>query len=260
MSTGMQRDDYFNMNQMNDNLASNWNAAIGASTQDPWSNWIVNNQQREISNQQKNKEIANQKYGIDKNLEGSKYGDDTRYKTAQLEAQNSKDILGMKFGYADKVRGDIFSQMNSLYGSGGGGFQGIDFGQAPQITTGGVYNPQQIQGQINNQIAQNDARTAATKRDLSRSMASRGYGAGSPLLAALNAQADARNLGANNDAYRNTLWDAGSANAQQNLKSQQAAADAFMGYGQLQLGQQQNRISAMNPLFQLLGQIGSVNI
>jgi hypothetical protein len=108
--------------------------------------------------------------------------------------------------------------------SGYGGGQG---GQQPTIKVGGVWNPKQIQGQVNQTRAQNDQAMRTQQREQSQQAAAGGFGARSPLLAALQGQAFGANLGVNTQAEQQLRTQMSQMNAQQLLATQQAKEAQF---------------------------------
>ncbi len=100
---------------------------------------------------------------------------------------------------------------------------------SPEISVGPVWNPQQIQQQVNAGRAKNDQGTAAQGMATEEALAGKGYGANSPLLVALQGQQRMSNLGQNADLERQTRMGAQQANVDQILKSQQARATEFLG-------------------------------
>lgn len=108
-------------------------------------------------------------------------------------------------------------------------------GLGPNITVGGVWNPQQIQQQVNATRAQNDQSMQSQNRQQQQTTAGQGFGSHSPILAALQGQNYAANLGANTQAEQQLRTTAAQQNAQQTLATQQAR--------QGQYNQQQQQIT-----------------
>jgi hypothetical protein len=100
-------------------------------------------------------------------------------------------------------------------------------GPGPSITVGGVWNPEQIQQQVNATRAQNDQSMQTQNRAAASDLAARGFGSNSPLLAALQGQNFASNLGANTQAEQQLRTTAAQQNAQQTLATQQAAEGQY---------------------------------
>jgi hypothetical protein len=145
-----------------------------------------------------------------------------------LSAQNTQSRFNTVFPY---VSGQISSLQNQLGGQsgqqGGGGQAG-----APKIDASPVWTPSQVQGQVNSQVAGNDAQTAGNIRQNAQGLAGRGFGGRSPLLSELTAQAQGQGMQANNQVRQAVPFNAAQGNAQQLLAGQQAQQ------GQYQSGQE----------------------
>jgi hypothetical protein len=119
-------------------------------------------------------------------------------------------------------------------------------GAGPKITVGGVWNPQQVQQQVNQTRAQNDRSTQTQQTGQAQQLAGRGFGSNSPLLQSLYGQSNANNLATNTNAEQQLRWNAAQGNQQAILNTQQAAA--------------QNYGARQNELLQARGQdVGRVN-
>lgn len=126
----------------------------------------------------------------------------------------------------------IQGQMGGLGGSGSGGFgyKGPPLGQRPEISDAPVYSEQQINQQVNAQRAENDMATAAQQRGVQNKMAGRGFGANSPLSAALQNSLAMSNMATNTANEQDLRWKAASGNAAQRLEAQKARATQDLGY------------------------------
>jgi hypothetical protein len=102
------------------------------------------------------------------------------------------------------------------------------FGQGqtpfPTINQGGVWDQNQIQGQVNNMRAQNDASTAGQQRTLRGDLAGRGFGGNSPLYQELATNMQGQNMATNTSAENNLRFGAAQANRQAQLQGQGLAA------------------------------------
>lgn len=116
-------------------------------------------------------------------------------------------------------------------------------GPSPEITVGGVLNPQQIQQQVNAARAANDMATGSRITDTNRSLAGRGFGAGSPLAAALSTGMQNQNLATNTANEREIRLGGAQMNSGQLLRSQMAREEQF---GR----RQQEDIERRRPYFQ----------
>jgi hypothetical protein len=117
----------------------------------------------------------------------------------------------------------MFQDLMTQMATGGGMYQpGGQVGQAPPITVGGVYSPDQTQQQVNAARAQNDAALQTYMRAAAGRLAGRGYGADSPVMAALAGQAQGQNVAANADSERQIRMTAAEQNAQHLLGTEQA--------------------------------------
>ena len=127
----------------------------------------------------------------------------------------------------------VQGQLGGLMAGGGGnfGYRGNPLPSTrPEISDAPVYNEQQIQANVNAQRAQNDQATAAQQKAVSGQMAARGYGANSPLAAALQNSLAIGNLQANTANEQDLRWKAASGNASQRLEAQKARSAQDLGY------------------------------
>ncbi len=100
-------------------------------------------------------------------------------------------------------------------------------GPSPEITVGGVLNPQQIQQQVNSMRASNDQTGAGQMAKQASQLAGRGFGSNSPLLAALQGQTQANTLAQNVGGEREIRLGAAGQNAEHLLGTQQAREGQF---------------------------------
>lgn len=125
----------------------------------------------------------------------------------------------------------------------------------PSIRVGGVYNPQQIQQQVNASNAAIDRTTGTQNAQAAQQSGSRGFGSNSPLLMALQGQNNASGLAAKVQGENQLRTSAAGMNAQQQLASQQAAAGA---YGQRQQESIQRRGQSLSAYASLLSALSGL--
>lgn len=188
------------------------------------------------------------RYQADQQLAGTKYSSDTAAKTAadQLAAQTLRfnTLLPLLQNYYDQ----------STTGSGTTDLT-VSIPQAPAITTGGVYSPQQIQQQVNATRAKTDTDTATKQQQMRKDLAGRGFGANSPLAAELATMMRGQGLAANTDAEQGLRFNAAGANAQQRLAAEQLAQQQYQSQLQFSSQLQQNKIAQQNALLAALASL-----
>lgn len=154
-------------------------------------------------------------------------GPDPRFNTAGIgQKQQSPwaNAMQQKPDYSDIMK-KMLGQMNQpthLYGMAAG---------APQVNSGPIWNPQQIQQQVNAQRGQNDQGAATQIANMQGQVAGRGFGTGSPLAQALGGMFQMGNMGQNADAERQIRWDTAQGNAQHIQRGQIANAQTAVGAG-----------------------------
>lgn len=126
-------------------------------------------------------------------------------------------------------------------------------GQGPTINANPIWNPNQINQQVNNARAINDQTMASRTRQSQESLAGRGFGANSPLAQAMAAQFGMQNLVANTDADRNIRWNAVEGNANQVLTGQQAREQQFASRQAEDIERRKTYASQQNALLGSLG-------
>jgi hypothetical protein len=130
-----------------------------------------------------------------------------------------------------------------------GGFPG----QPPEVTVGGVLNPQQIQQQVNQSRAATDASTQTNIRQMQQRLGGTGMGAQSPLAQALTGQMQGQGLQTNTGNETNLRLQAAGQNAQNLLATQQARLGGWEAAGQLQNQRLQALLGPENALIAALG-------
>lgn len=118
-------------------------------------------------------------------------------------------------------------------------------GGQPRVDVGPIWNDQQIQQQVNAGRAQTDAATEARTREMQQSLGGRGFGANSPLAAALGTQYQNAGLSANTANERETRWNAAQGNAGHIFKTQ-------MGREQAQIEREKPRWAQQSALLAAL--------
>jgi hypothetical protein len=147
--------------------------------------------------------------------------DPMEYNLRTLGYGNQKDIAQIGIQPAMQANADRMQRFNALLPILTGQFGRI--GQSapnPNITVGGVYNPQQLQQQVNTMRGQNDQQMATQNRTAQQSLGGRGFGSNSPLLQAIYGQNAASNLGANTQGEQSLRSNVAQMNAKQLLDSQ----------------------------------------
>lgn len=171
---------------------------------------------------------------------------DENTKFAQNMAADAQRFQQQKF---NTVWGALSGLMGNMFGGGGPFTAGGSSGASPEISVGGVYNPQQIDQQVNAARAKNDATTAGRVRDAQQQMAARGFGSSSPLLAALTGRLQNQNLATNADSEREIRMGAAGQNAEQLLRTQQAREAQFASRQAEDIERRKPYFSTMNSLF-----------
>lgn len=128
------------------------------------------------------------------------------------------------------LKRDIFGQVSPLLTGLMSGTTERVGGQseaAPSITRGPVWTADQIQQQVNAGQSANLAAADTQNRAAATKMAGQGFGARSPLLAALQGATNMQAQAANTDTDRQTRWDAAQGNADSTYRTDQLATQAW---------------------------------
>lgn len=104
------------------------------------------------------------------------------------------------------------------------------------INTNPIWNPQQIQEQVNQSSANNWQQAGGQERQLAGTLGGRGFGSNSPLYQALSTNLGAQTRNTNTQAENSLRWTAAQGNAQQVLAAQQAEAQRQQGLAGLATG------------------------
>ncbi len=136
-------------------------------------------------------------------------------------------------------------QLGGIRAQTGGG----NVGPATPINTNPIYNPEQIQQQVNASRAATDQSTASQVRAMQQQMGGRGFASQSPLVAALQGQYQNQGLASNVGNETNIRMNAAQQNAGQVLSAQQAAAQQNVGLQQAAAERQRNILGLYGSLF-----------
>jgi hypothetical protein len=118
-----------------------------------------------------------------------------------------------------------------------------------------VYSAGQVQKQVNQAVARNDARTNSQILQTQRDLAGRGFSSNSPLLEAVRIGLTGQNLRANNDAETQIRLSASQANADQILKAQELVNTQFNQQQEVVLESEKNQITRQVGLVDALAQM-----
>jgi hypothetical protein len=144
-----------------------------------------------------------------------------KYAGANL-AQQNLDFNRQKFG---AIAGALGGAMANF--GGGAATPGGQSPASPEIGVRGVWDPQQVDQQVNAARASNDASTASRVRSAEAANGAAGFGPNSPLLMALRQGFQNQNLMANADAGRQIRTQAAQQNSDAIFKQQQARESQF---------------------------------
>jgi hypothetical protein len=191
---------------------------------------------------------AASQYSADQSLAGLRYSTD---------AQGQR--LDKQLAYQQNRFNSVFPAFQAAiagYGQGGGAYGGGGYG-GPPVSTGAVYSPEMIQGQVNSQVAQADARNAGQETRAIQDLSGRGLSGSGPLAAALHARYAAAGGQQAADIRRDVPWQAAQGNAdtllrQQSLAEGQYAARQGEAIQRAQVAQQ-GRSSLLAALAGVLG-------
>jgi len=210
-----------------------------------------------------NKDLAQQGYqsaaGISAANNASQQGmnaanNATQQQGNQLQYQSS--ILGptLKQQRFNQVLPMFQNELGSLNSTNGGGSQ---VGTPPKITQGGVYTPGQIQQQVNSSRAATDQATAGQVNQMQGQVAGRGFGANSPLAAALGQNMQSQGLATNTANETNTRMTAAQQNATQNLAGQTEAQNQFNDVNNQAIERKRTQTTALSAWLGSLGGLAS---
>lgn len=190
---------------------------------------------------------------------GGQQGLDTQRYLGGLNYAAQMHSVDAPLAYKQGVFNRVFPWMEGLVGNKAFGLTGskpnANLLDPTHVTQGGVYNPQQVQQQVNQSRAQQDQTTATQIQQGQNQLAGRGFGANSPLAALLQQQAHAQGNATNADNETNIRMNAANQNAQQNLSAQQAQGAINSAWNTAAV---QNQTSHYNALIGLLGSFGNL--
>lgn len=165
--------------------------------------------------------------------------------------------LGMApWNFKDKVFQTVSPLLTGLLGTGAGGQSPLVGGQttpAPAIDANPIWNPQQVNQQVNATKAGNAASAATQQQQAARKTAGQGFGSRSPLLAALNSGIDQSRMAADADADREIRWGAAEGNAGHVLKAQTANADVWKAQNQIDVERRKANNQYVSSLASIIG-------
>lgn len=141
---------------------------------------------------------------------------------------------------------------NQMFNAGKMATAGGQSGASPEISVGGVLNPQQIQQQVNSMRAGNDQTGATQMAKQTADTSGRGFGSNSPLLQALHGQTQANTLAQNVGGERDIRLGAAQKNAGQLLNTQQAREQQFASRQNEDLERRKPYFSLQNTLLSSL--------
>ena len=147
--------------------------------------------------------------------------------SAAVAGQAGIEQARMNIEAKDKRFNQIFPYLAGQIGQGNAAMAGGQSPPSPEIRVGGVWNPQQVQQQVNAARAGNDQQAGGQMQRQQQELASRGFGSNSPLLMALRGQTQAANMATNTSNEREIRQNAQQQNVQQILASQQAREGQF---------------------------------
>lgn len=160
----------------------------------------------------------------------------------------------MPWRFKDKVFGTISPLLQQLMGGQGpGGTVGGQNPAIPQVDASPIWNPQQINQQVNSAKANNAASAETQSVGVQGKLASQGFGSKSPLLAALQGNIGQAKMGADADAERGIRWDAASGNAGQVMKGQTANQNAAVAFNNADIERRKSNNQYTTSLMSILG-------
>lgn len=158
----------------------------------------------------------------------SQQGYASQERQANIAAQASEYPAQLQQERFQTVMPYFTQALQGLQGQGSYAYKGQgQVGSQPTITAAPVFTNQQIQQQVNSQRSQADSRGQQDIRTQRADLAGRGYGANSPLAAALESATMGRSMNAGATAERETRLGSAQANASQLLQGQQAQEQQF---------------------------------
>jgi len=145
------------------------------------------------------------------------------------EAQaNQMEMAKMPLEYQQSRFNTLFPWLQSQFGAGAANYNvGGASGTGPTISAAPIWNPHQIQQQVNASHATNDQTMASRTKAMNADVAGRGFGGNSAISKAMASQFGFQNLIANQNADRDIRWNAAEGNAKQRLQGQTAREQQY---------------------------------
>lgn len=187
------------------------------------------------------------------NFQGTQAGLD-RAQAEKLQAaqlSNNLSIAGLPVAFAREKFNSIFPLVSGAIGGMGGG-AGVGGGSVAQRGPGVVYSQGMIDQGVNAMKAGNQQAAATQQRANTAANAAGGFGSNSPLLQALNNQAQMGAMQANTSGERDLRLGAAGANAKQGLGAAQASNQARIGFEQNAIDARRTDVNARTSLLQAL--------
>lgn len=184
------------------------------------------------------------------------------FQGGQNEAQRALELrLGsMPWDFKNKVFSTFAPTLQSMLANPTAMQTNVVGGQntpQPAITAGPVWSDAQVNAQVNSQKAANAAAVASQQRALQAQVAGQGFGANSPLLAALGSGLQGQRMAADQAADTSTRWNAAQGNAQQLLAGQQAQENQWQDWQTADIARRQAQTNYTTQLLAALaGMIG----
>lgn len=201
-------------------------------------------------------DLVGRQYTADQNLTGAKYDADQQLLGVKYSADAETTRLIDKLAYADTKFNIVFPFVQTSLANAQSSpiTPGLSF-TPPAISTRGVYSAGQVQRQVNQAVARNDARTNSQILQAQRDLAGRGFSSNSPLLEAVRIGLSGQNLRANNDAETQIRLQAATANASQLIQVQQLQNEQFNQQQTVALESEKNQITRQVGLVDALAQM-----
>lgn len=150
----------------------------------------------------------------------------------------------------------INNLLGGLSGGAGSGTFGTIGGSAsaqPNISADPIYSQGMIDQQVNQAKANNAQQTATANRGVATKLAGQGFGSRSPLLASLQSQNQAAQMGSDATSENAIRFGSAKANSEQVLKGQTAQESAWNDYQDQDIRRRQTQVNGINGLLASLG-------
>jgi hypothetical protein len=234
------------------------NAAKASATADLAGRNYTADRTKEASVYGSDQDLSGRKYAADQGLTGTKYDADQQLTGTKYASDAETTRLVDKLVYADQKFNLVYpfvqQSIQNAQNQTSPPTPGLSF-SPPAISTRGVYSAGQVQKQVNQAVARNDARTNSQILQTQRDLAGRGFSSNSPLLEAVRVGLTGQNLRANNDAETQIRLSASQANADQILKAQELVNAQFNQQQEVALESEKNQITRQVGLVDALAQM-----